>query len=225
MATKTLILRPISITSDNTSLITLYPSGTTIDNAHILVNEEVADDDATYVTGGLGSNVNYHFNFTKPSDFKKATGFSFLIRHKFEASSSQHTVTYQLYIGADNYTLISLAGSDNPTIYTNMNENITDEIRNAIISAINGEQNTSFYITQTITGSSKSKPIRTTQIYIEIIYEDNASIIQYFKQNGKWINIGDLNIHYKKNSQWKALNELQIDPYIEKKYVIEVIEE
>ena len=225
MATKTLILRPTSITSENTSLVTLYPSDTTMDNAHILVNEEVADDDATYITGGLGSNVSYHFNFTKPDDLKKITGFSFLIRHKFEASSAQHTITYQLYIGANNYTLKSLAGSDNPTVYTDMNENITDEIRNAIISAINDEQNTSFYITQTITGnSSKSKPIRTTQIYIEIIYENNASIIQYLKQNNTWINIGELNLYYKRNAKWSKKNDHELDRFFDKNYVTRGIE-
>jgi hypothetical protein len=221
MATKTLVLRPISITSDDTSLVTFYPSDTTMDNAHILVNEEVADDDATYITGGLGSGINFHFSFTKPEDLKNITGFSFKVRNKFETSGSNHNVAYKIYIENNNYTLNSLTA--NSTVYTDMSESIVDDIRNAIISALDSNQNLNFYITQTSGTNSKSKPIRTTQMYIEITYESNDAVLQYFKQNNEWINIGELNIYYKKNNEWYSLNEVQLESYIDKKYLIEVM--
>ena len=177
MATKTLILRPTSITCDNESLVTLYPSGTTLSNAHLLVNEEVTDDDATYITGGLGSNINYHFTFAKPDDFKNVTKFSFTVRHKLEASSQQHSIAYEIYLNANNYTLCTM--TENSTVYSDMNENITDDIQNSIVNALNNDQNLNFYITQAVsTGNNKkSKPIRTTQMYIEITYETNEAVI------------------------------------------------
>lgn len=221
MATKTLILRPMSITSDDISLVTFYPSDTTIDNAHILVNEEVADDDATYITGGLGSGINFHFSFTKPEDLKNITGFSFKVRNKFETSGSNHNVTYNMHIENNSYALSSL--TTNPTVYTDMSESILDDTRNIIIGILNNNQNLNFYITQTSGTNNKSKPIRTTQMYIEITYESNDAVLQYFKQNNEWVNIGELNIYYKENNEWSSLNEVQLESYISKKYLIEVI--
>lgn len=224
MATKTLMLRPTSITCDDASLVTLYPADTILANAHMLVNEEVADDDATYITGGLGSNIHYHFTFTKPDDLKNIIGFSFLVRHKLEASSQQHSIAYTIYLGSDNHTLCTM--TDNTTVYADMNENISDDIKTSIISSLNNSQNINFYITQTVStgNSNKSKPIRTTQMYIEVIYESNDTVIQYFKQNDKWINIGELSVYYKRNYEWNVLNDLQINSYTNKKYLTEVIE-
>lgn len=223
MATKTLILRPTNVTCDNESLVTLYPTDTTLSNAHLLVNEEVADDDATYITGGLGSNINYHFTFTKPEDLKNITGFSFVVRHKLEASSSQHSIEYKIYLNTNNYTLCTM--TENSTIYSNMSENITDDIKNVIIGILNNAQDLNFYITQAVStgSSSKSKPIRTTQMYIELTYENNDAILQYFKQNNKWINIGEFAVHYKRNGKWSLLNDLQIDWLTNEQYLIEVI--
>lgn len=161
MAIETLILRPVSITCDNESLVTLYPADTTISEAHILVNEEAMDDDATYITGGLGSNIHFHFNLTKPyGNEYNITNFSFKVRHKFDTSSSGHTVTYQMNIESDNYTLNTL--SENPTVYTDMSDRITDDTRSTIINKLNSSQNLDFYITQTVTGGNKAKPIRVT---------------------------------------------------------------
>lgn len=223
MATKTLILRPTSVTCSDESLVTLYPSGTILSNAHLLVGEEVADDDATYITGGLSSNINYHFMFDKPNDLKNITKFSFMVRYKLEASSQNHTVTYKIYLNTDNYTLCTM--TDNSTVYSDMNENITDDIKSSIVNTLNNGQNLNFYITQAITGNSaKSKPIRVTQIYIEITYESNEFVIQYLKQNNTWINIGELSIYYKRNYKWNPLNDVLLESYIDKKYLVEVIE-
>ena len=145
MATKTLILRPTSVTSDDASLVTLYPADTALANAHILVNEEIADDDATYITGGLGSNIHYHFTFIKPDDLKNITGFSFVVRYKFEASSTQHNAAYTMYLGSNNYTLCTITA--NSTTYLDTNESITDDIKNEIINTLNNSQNLNFYIT------------------------------------------------------------------------------
>lgn len=224
MATKTIILRPTSITCDNESLVTLYPSSVTMANAHTLVNEEVADDDATYITGGLGSNINYHFNISKPDDLKSITGFSFIVRHKMEASSILHSIAYKMYLGTDNFTLNTF--TTNELTYLNMNDSVTNDVKDAIISLMNDTSDFNFYITQAVsTGTSKSKPIRTTQIYIEITYESNDAVVQYLKQNDTWVNIGELAIYYKQNYKWGAINDIQVSSlFADKYYLSEVIE-
>jgi hypothetical protein len=223
MATKTLILRPASITCDNESLVTLYPADTTMANAHILVNEESSDEDATYITGGLGSNISYHFVFTKPENLKNITGFSFTVRHKLEANSSQHSISYNMYLGSDNYTLCTM--TENPTTYVDMIDTITDDIKSTIVGTLDDANSVNFYITQAVaTGNSnKSKPIRTTQMYIEITYETNDIVLQYFKQGDAWISLGEFSMYYKRNHRWDLLNDSQLDSHINKNYLIEVI--
>ena len=227
MASKTLILRPISLTSDDESKVTFYPSNTTIANAHMLVNEETADDDATYITSDLGSNVNYHFVFDKPSDFKNIIGISILIRYKFEASSSMHSLTYTVNLSTESFAITNTT-TPTSTIYADQIENFTDDLQSAIVTELNNTQSLSFYITQALstTQSSKSKPVRTTQMYIEVTYENNSSVLQYFKQDTKWVNIGELAMYYRSRDSWDLLTDLQIDAYIDpdKKYLIEVID-
>lgn len=223
MATKTIILRPTSITSNDESLVTLYPTDTMMSNAHMLVNEEIADDDATYITSGLGSRIQYRFTYTRPDDLNNISGFSFTVRHKSEGSDSG--TTYTLYLTSNNYVICSTS-SGNSAAYSNTSDNITDDIRNSIITEFdNVESSLNFYITQsTATGSSKNKPIRTTQIYVELTYVDNNAVVSYFKQNGTWVKLDNFIMYYKRNHQWTLLNDLQLDLYSNKNYLSEVIE-
>lgn len=223
MATKTLILRPTSITSSDESKVTLYPSDTTMANAHMLVNEETADDDATYIIGGLGSTINYHFSFTMPSDLKNILGFSFVVRHKMDASSSNHSVQYRMALGSGEYLLGTL--TTNPTAYDDMFSALDEDTTDEIISSLSGTTTSNFYVEQIVaTGNNKSKPIRTTQMYIEITYENNTSTIQYVKQNGIWVNIGELNFYYKRNGSWRKRNDNELDQFLDKNYAMGVIE-
>ena len=61
-------------------------------------------------------------------------------------------------------------------------------------------------------------------MYVEITYESNDVVLQYFKQDNKWINIGEFSIYCKRNYKWNLVNDLQVDSYVNKKYLIEVIE-
>ena len=48
--------------------------------------------------------------------------------------------------------------------------------------------------------------MRTTQLYIEIMYKDSDSIsIPYIKQNNVWVAL-DKNIYYKINNKWSLLD-------------------
>ena len=227
MATKTLILRPVSVTCDDTSLVTLYPTSTALSEAHLLVNEETADDDATYITSGLGSNVNYHFVFDKPSDFKNIIGISILIRYKFESTSTMHSLTYTVNLDTESFAITNTA-TQTSTAYVDQIESFADDLQSMIAAELNSTQSLSFYITQALstTQSNKSKPVRTTQMYIEVTYESSDPILQYFKQANKWISLGELALYYRSSDSWDLLTDLQIDEYVDanKKYLIEVID-
>ena len=223
MATKTIILRPTSVTCDDETLVTLYPTDTLMSNAHILVNETTADDDATYITNGLGSNIHYHFSYTKPDDLKNVSKFSFKVRYKAEGTESG--TTYTICFASNNYNIGSSTGGSS-TEYTDVSESITTDISDSIIAEFNNVSSTcNFYITQaTATGNNKSKPIRTTQIYVEITYEDNNAAISYFKQDGNWVNIGVLTMYYKRNNKWRKLNDADLESYTNTNYITEVLE-
>ena len=227
MATKTLILRPTSVTSNDETLVTLYPISTTMAEAHVLVSEATADDDSTYIVSKLGSVVHYHFAFTKPADFKNASNFNFNVRYKSEGGATTGTA-YTLNFGTDSGYSIGSTGTTNQASYIDIAGTITTTDAEAIIAKFNDtSSDLTFYITQsTATGASKNKPIRTTQIYVEISYEDISSqeALSYFKSNGEWINLGVYNAYYKKNNKWTSLKASDLDPYSSKKYKIEVIE-
>lgn len=203
MAIKTLILRPVSITATDESLVTLYPTDTAMANAHTLVGEETADDDATYITGGLGGVINYYFSFTKPEDLKEVTGFSFKVRYMTESGSS--TVDFQLYLSSYNYTLCSSTNSI--TAYTDASSAFTSDDMNAIVGKFNSTtSNLDFYVTQTVATGNKLKPTRVTQMYIEVTYQDNAGNIVYLKQNDEWIKLNEPILYRRYNNKWSLLD-------------------
>lgn len=88
MATKTLILRPTSITVEDEALISFYPAETPIDKAHLLVNEEVSDDDSTCIIISPGGTVYYHFDYIIPSNLANVTNFTLIHKGRAEVSSS-----------------------------------------------------------------------------------------------------------------------------------------
>lgn len=205
MATKTLILRPISVTSTDESLVTLYPTDTTMANAHTLVNEEVADDDATYITGGLGGSINYHFSFTKPDDLENITDFSFKVRQRLEASSTASSTSYQIYLTSGNYTLCTF--SEDATAYTDLSSSLATDNMNSILGEFNNATSKlDFYITQTVASANKAKPTRTTQLYIEITYQNSVKDAVYLKQNNEWVKLNNAMLYRRYNHSWSLLD-------------------
>lgn len=204
MAVKTVILRPISVTTSNESLVSFYPSDTTLPNAHLLVNEEVADDDSTYIVGGLGGNVNYHFSFTKPNNLKDVADFSFIVRSRVESGTGDST-SYSLHLQSNKYSLLTV--SNNSTSYVDSSDATSTDIKTSIVADLNATtSNLEFYISQDVaTGTNKSKPTRVTQIYVIITYNDNNDDVFYMKKGGSWIKLGNT-ILWKYNNTWSSLN-------------------
>lgn len=62
-------------------------------------------------------------------------------------------------------------------------------------------------------------------MYIEITYETQEIIFQYFKHDNTWVNIGEFNIYKKNNYKWHQLNTIDLlYKLIDDKYLVEVLE-
>ena len=215
MATKTLILRPIKVSTSNDSLVTLQPSSTTMSNAHTLVNEEVADDDSTYVAiTGTGGKVYYYFEYNKPENLESITNVVVIAREKLETGSNLGGVS--LYINDTSYPLSG--GSISTTEYntrtceasTSTSSTVLDKIISALKDATSADK---IYFQRTVnTNSSKMSPLRTTQVYMEITYEASEPIppepvvdkVISIKKNGVWTTINHTLIYHKINNVWTA---------------------
>ena len=211
MATKTLILRPHIVNFEDETLITLYPSGTSITNASILVDDEVADDDSTYILGSKGSVIYYSFRDWIPEDLGAITDFKIYSRCKAEVAGTSNQSNPFSFVyngdGTDGTRIAYLSqylGKDTEYVTKTFDESINDEtllshLYNMIISSYISFD---IMISQNIDTDSKSNPIRITQVYIEITYETKKTFKPiYLKSNNIWTPIQGT-IYQKTNGVW-----------------------
>ena len=198
MATKTLILRPVKVTCDEESLLTFVPDTTTLDSAHLLINEEIADDDATYIECKTPVNIMYHFSYVKPADMKQIIGFNFYTRDA--AILTGPTCSYTLFLNSD-YVLSSIKHANNEK-YEVRTVSFSETDESNIFKELNSSID--FHVTQATTSSgSKAMTINVTQVYVEIIYEP-ADII-YIKSNDIWDAKLYIEVYSKNNVEWVKL--------------------
>ena len=207
MATKTLILRPIAVTADDTSLVTFYPSDTGMSNAHTLVNEKIADEDSGYVYNSLGAKVYYHFNYIRPSDLLNITNIAFALRLKLESGTSvgsSITVYYDSSSLPANFSNSGASTSSYASIPLTFNTTslpILIEFIDSITS------NTTLRLCHAIgTDSKKANPIRTTQVYMEITYEAKEPDAISIKKDEIWTEINYTSVYKKIDNAWKLSN-------------------
>ena len=204
MATKTLILRPTSVTAPDESLITLYPSDTAMADAHALIGEEIADDASTYIQCANNSTINYHFNFIKPDDFKEITNISFFMRYGGTNNNGSSNIALQMGLASTNYSLGTLALSG--SAYVDSFGTIADIDKTNIIAKLNNATlSLDFYVQQTVSSANKVSVPQVTQVYIEVTYENNKNSTLYMKQNGEWV-LYNYEIYHKRNCKWNIPN-------------------
>ncbi len=224
MATKTLILRPIASDS-HTAAYTYIPSDVTDEEAYLLVNEEIADNDITYINISDDAALAWAFQFSVPIEqLQNIQPTAIRVTACLKAVTSTE-VSLVFTILTDNpasadtdLTLTVGQGEIFPsTLNTyeikscNLLDGITDSTSTYTLEqAYAGllEQNGTFYMSTAnyVEGSNKNSEanyIHLTQIYLEIDYE--AEIEQepllYVKQDNTWQSVyGEA---YKKvNNQW-----------------------
>ena len=210
MATKTLILRPVKVTCDDETLVTPTPSDTTIDNWHLLVNEEVRDYGSTCLLCKSPSNVSYYFNYIKPVDMENIIGLNLHIVDKCNNGESTG-FSYSMVL-TNSYALpnISLAtGQSWADIDKIITANQSDNAN--IFDELNGVSD--FYVIQGVsTNGNKAAQVLVTQVYVEIIYEALEPI--HIKNDDTWDMVKCKEFYLRNSNAWTKL-ELPIENIFE----------
>lgn len=216
MATKTLILRPILVDSPDETLVSLVPSEISINKAHTLLNEVVADDDSGYILFSAGGQINSYFDYIRPSNAINITGASIKIRCKLESSQNVKTLDNSLTVSS---TFTATQLSNITTDYVDYELVFSD--LSSLISELDSTEETRFTLTSYISTGTKQSTVRITQIYIEISYECEADESKiYLKSNGMWEELTNVHYYTKTKNFWQPafidnLSKIQKYIYIE----------
>ena len=198
MATKTMILRPTAML--NTDSFTGYAGGVETELSHLLVSEEVADDDATYITSkASATSPTNGFLFTKPQNIVP-TNIRIVCRVKSSTASSSCAIFYNKESGVTRVASPSVS-----TTYQNESYALPSADLTEFWKIINSTDtfHISFCSGTGVNDKSTAYTTSLTQLFLEVDYEEAESEdpILYVKANGVFSPIsGDV---YKKiNDSW-----------------------
>lgn len=208
VVTGTLLLRPAA---SRGSFAATVPADTPVEEIYKLINEEVADDDATTFQPTYTSGEAALYNPSLLVKFSLPEGVTIVsienIRH---ISRQKATQTLQCFFS--NYSeknsltgrssCVWSANGDGSSWANSVNDKDTltdanwETVSVAIAEALNNDDFAMAYNA----GAKSTPPI--TQIYIELdcTYEEAGTPL-YFKQNGEWAELSG-NIYQKANGEW-----------------------
>lgn len=207
MATGTIVLRP----SRDVSLTHKCSRGS---QGYILIYDNVADDDSTYIYHNLSStstsNHTSTFILTGEIPSGKIKINEVRLYSRARKSSSGETANYHCYFGVNTNNGGNSANSGTSATlsqnYSTINENSTE-----MVNELNNYLNTNdtfptISVAITTSGRKSSNKnndgyIRVTQVYMEIDYEtieEQSSL--YVKENGVWNKY--TKIYIKSNNNW-----------------------
>lgn len=203
MATKTVILRP-SYYVDASEAISINPSDTTHENSYQLINEEVADDNSTYIILTTGSSNHdpefYQYGFNCANIQNLSSGIIF-----FRLAANTY-VNYFIYtfdiIDKNNSVIESFEQTVNcsfpdATTFIDFYEIIPTDILQHL-NNFDGYIEVKLRPYSNVNG--KTVEFKITQSYIELEYKENLDKY-YVKHNNTWILLSD--VFYKKvNGSW-----------------------
>lgn len=214
MAENTVILRPISdinIINNGGTVLSTNPTDAT--EIYLLVNEEVADDDATYINV-FGTEANYgDFSFTFGLDVSKIPSNVRITNVQMYVRGKQSAGTTRLYsslvvneVSTEEYSVAS-GGSSYGT--TSASLDITDiGIINDYIKTNKELPSIQFTIRihKNETGSqAKTHYYYLTQCYVEFTYEEITGLNIHTKSNDTWIQAQAA--YQKQNGAWVEITE------------------
>jgi hypothetical protein len=202
MATETIILRPTG--GDCTEITVRYPD--TLDIWE-LVNEEVADDDATYILISKSQDATLRFTF--PEKYKNLTPSSMTIHYRAKAYNSTSTSTnisicYGDLLGTSFFKHMIGEKTTLSSIYQdyeiNVSQDTLETVYSKLISTDDPQYNCLYLLSST---SNKNEELaQVTQFYLEITYEDEESSESMFiRQNGSWVELSGT-IYKRQNGSW-----------------------
>lgn len=202
MATKTVILRPTGNSSlwPDSSII-VYPSDTTSEQAYLLVNESVADDNATYVAVS-NSLVGFEISFELPENRSiigsrlhvrvNCTSFKYNMSFK-PSENNDFSNKCQCDINSDGWEDYAIDLINDDYFMTNFSLN---QFTTFLVGFYAGSISSS-------KGGNNDTPVVITQVYLELTYEEPeiTAIPLYLRENGTW-NAVSGTIYRKENGAW-----------------------
>ena len=221
MATETIIVRPAYV-QFNEANNTVYPSSLSPDNTHMAINEEVADDDASYIITKFAAQA--PIGFLIPEDYIDLTPTSINVYFKAkEDQGSRVGIAYAYDINDSGRCVF--AASRIETIYTTTYQNYCVAIPKEDLSAFYNytkqvDSNMKpKYGTVAIVGESTKSNTTITQVYLELIYGEPEDAI-YIKENGSW-NMVSGTVYKKQNGVWTAVDSSTLQN--EMNYILEIL--
>lgn len=202
MATQTIILRPTGTATGSNASYTPFPTNTAKEDVYLLISEEFADDDATYLVA-KGTSLSGGILFTTTNLNITPINIRIVTRMRTTIANSTALITYSIVDGTENLEIINLSEEyvtyvqSIPSEHTSgfWNAMLTNEISHITISA-----------GSTSTDTKASKDVRITQLYLEVDYDDGTGSEEitetiYLKENGSWTSI-PCTIYQKQNGAW-----------------------
>lgn len=204
MATETMILRPSSMIAYS-GTVYVTPSETPFEDWYKLINEEVADDSASYINIYCGkmedgnvttesSSVTFAFDYKQ---FGIISSGKIFLRIS-SGSPITSMVCETIILDEDKNEIIKLSTTflKEDANYTNYEIDLSE-----IINNLNNISMGYIYITLFgwFEGNYKSSGINFTQAYIEFEYEKVEKF--YIRQNSTWFSISGV-FYIKQNGSW-----------------------
>lgn len=209
MATKTVILWPIGTFEATDSRVSWVPTDVDKNNLHMLVNESVADDDATCITIDANSFARVSFYVDFPIG-KTISSIKVYCRAKTNGDMYGVSVKIATYdesnenLGSEGGTATSIIGEWS---------NYVVEMPSEAINSINSEECRYAYLMllcgKRTTSSSKGELTETsyTQVYVEVTYEEPETATPiYLRENGTWNAVSGI-IYRKENGAWTEADD------------------
>lgn len=168
-------------------------------DAASLINDVVADDDATYINITQTGATNYCscklFSDKAKNEYQNIINAIVVIRMK--NGNLNHVVTYRKFNDAMTFTDTTIASS-----ITNQWETIVAPIDlDDIKSVIAYGDSTRILVFQNGSSSKATCDVKISQFYLEVTYAGGETETIYLKQNNTWTEI-PCTIYQKQNNEW-----------------------
>lgn len=208
MATKTLILKPISATtakigSFNKASKSVVPSDTAADQYHTLLSEDVADNNATYIMIKGGYCIDVQFD-SLPQDIQISNiKIMATIRTPGDTTGTQKLV-YEFYknVNSESQLIDSLQTT------ASLSDLSSSYIELAFVSSLFVQElvaNPSLDYFFRLQTPQANIEVYVTQVYAEVTYEVSENTMIYCRENGTWNTVA-CKIYQKINNVWKETN-------------------
>lgn len=226
MATETLILRPSYVV--NRTNCAYFPSDFDVEQIHLLIAEETADNDSTYIIIGASALTNPNLSFVVPKEYQSKTPTAIKICGVARGYETTEAETLQLQFrytdsNAENgYSALELEAISIATDWTYFETSYPSEQINAAYEwMINNPSGIQIITNCDSTTKNTAEGIALTQMYLEVTYEEEEDIITYavyLKNNGVWeTNRG---VVYKKiDGSWQEATPVSLSTDIKYKVI------